>query len=137
MSGVPVYRVGSPFPGNFPCEFAIDGTDVYVRLSPPTKEYLSDQDFDPAMVTPIAVQASLGGVDALVGLFLLRHRDGSGSFVDVWVDPGKRRRGLATAVYDEFERRGVMVEPSQCLDEDGALFWEARHRNKVTATHEP
>jgi len=114
------------FPGAFPVEIAIQGGTIGVRLSHAGPAYIAGVDFDPAVVTPIAVEASLHGDGAFVGLFMLRHREGWGSFADVWVDPGKRRRGLATAVYDEFERRGVRVVPSPRLDEDGALFWESR-----------
>jgi len=125
------------FPGALPREFETQGKDIRMRLSHAGAGYLAHARYDPATTTPITVQASLRGEDALVGLFMYRHGEGWGSFSDVWVDPTKRRRGVATAVYDEIERRGVAVVPSSGLDEDGALFWEARLLAKGVIARRP
>lgn len=47
---------------------------------------------------------------------------------DLYVEPGHRRRGVATALYDAAEALGHRAAPSDELDEDGHLFWEARIR---------
>lgn len=44
----------------------------------------------------------------------------------VYVEPGWRRRGVATALYDRAEQLGLQLEPSAEIDEDGALFWATR-----------
>lgn len=59
------------------------------------------------------------------GSFYL-HGDGWGSFEEIWVRPGRRRTGIATAVYDAVAGLGLRVVPSKEMDEDGAMFWEAR-----------
>jgi GNAT superfamily N-acetyltransferase len=71
----------------------------------------------------------IGGSCVASGVFLA-DADGRGFFEDVYVSPGHRRRGVATAIYDGFEAAGLIVCPSDHLDEDGALFWESRLRAK-------
>lgn len=57
--------------------------------------------------------------------------DGSWSGSDLFVEPGWRRRGVATAIYDHVEKAGLTVVPSDHPDEDGALFWDARRADKT------
>lgn len=55
------------------------------------------------------------------------------SAADLYVQPGRRRKGVATAMYDAAEAMGWQVVPSDALDEDGALFWEARAARSAPA----
>ena len=53
---------------------------------------------------------------------------------DLYVTPGRRRKGIATALYDAAERLGHRVVPSDELDEDGHLFWADRLSPKAAPT---
>lgn len=73
----------------------------------------------------VEIRVTSGGFPVAEAVFVLLE-EGRGCFEEIWVDPAWRRKGIATAVYDSVEALGVEVQPSSTLDEDGALFWEAR-----------
>lgn len=79
--------------------------------------------------TPTRIQARVSCGEShgeiATALFVV-NTPSTGYFEDVWVSPGRRRQGIATAVYDAIAGIGFAVRPSHSLDEDGLLFWEAR-----------
>jgi GNAT superfamily N-acetyltransferase len=64
-----------------------------------------------------------------VGAAVLVLEGTSGHFEDVWIAPHLRRKGVATALYDRVEAAGIVLHPSEHLDENGLLFWEVRSRS--------
>jgi GNAT superfamily N-acetyltransferase len=79
----------------------------------------------------LRIEARVGS-GALVGHCEFdRNPDGSWSGADLYVDPGWRLRGVATAIYDHVEKAGLAIVPSTDPDEDGAAFWEARRAAKT------
>ncbi len=72
------------------------------------------------------VFAITSGEGREVGAAVLVVEETSGYFVDVWIAPHLRRKGVATALYDGVEAAGIVLKPSEHLDEDGLLFWNSR-----------
>lgn len=82
----------------------------------------------PRSFTPgvLLVEARVGS-GALVGTCTFeRNADDSWTGSELYVESGWRRRGIATAIYDHVEKAGLKIAPSEHLDEEGALFWDAR-----------
>lgn len=93
---------------------------------------------------PLGLSASSNADDDGVWVFAITSEDGrevgaaalvledtSGHFEDVWIAPHLRRKGVATALYDGVEAAGIVLHPSEHLDEDGLLFWDSRVRSTV------
>lgn len=51
---------------------------------------------------------------------------GRGSIEEIVVNTAFRRRGIARAIYDHFEKMGFTVVPSNDIRPDGQAFWRDR-----------
>jgi hypothetical protein len=99
-----------------------------IELSMGLKAY-GQPDDDGSLV--IAINDDLGRE---VGAAVLVLEGLSGHFSDIWIIPHLRRKGVATSLYDAVERMGIVLRPSDELDEDGALFWESRLSRAVRSS---
>lgn len=79
------------------------------------------------------VVSETDGIQVANGEFVAETPD-TGFFEDIYVSIGRRRRGIATAIYDAFEAAGFDVHPSNSLDADGVLFWAARTETRSRST---
>lgn len=79
------------------------------------------EDFDGSLVFALTDPAGRE-----VGAAVLVTDGYDGFFSDIWIVPRLRQKGVATALYDAIEERGIFLRASDELDEVGACFWAAR-----------
>lgn len=80
-----------------------------------------------------AFTAWVGDVQVAAGEFQAELYGDKGSVEEIVVSSRFRRRGIAKAIYDHFEKMGFEVVPSDDLRPDGQAFWKARRDVKEHA----
>lgn len=73
-----------------------------------------------------AFSALVGGQEAAMGEFQANPYGDTGSVEEIVVFREFRRKGIATAIYNHFEKMGFRVVPSDDVKPDGRAFWDKR-----------
>lgn len=84
-------------------------------------------------------RAMIGDEQVAIGEFQTHDAmmNDKGSVEEITVSPRYRRKGIASAIYQHFEKMGFNVVPSDDVRPDGQAFWNGRRSISETAVQIP